>query len=100
MKYAINTSTNEVVEFDVDDFNRISVNFRSGNWREATQEEIDTYHLEQAKKAKCAEICALRDKKIREDSVRYSEAQAGESSVMAMTDLDSINNYDCNSAFN
>jgi hypothetical protein len=64
-----------------------------------TESEINDYELARAKIAKCLEICAIRDQKILEDSLRHSEAQTGESEVMALTTIEDIEAYDINSPF-
>lgn len=61
-----------------------------------TQQEVE---LDDVKAAKCTEICALRDQKIKEDSLRYTEAQAAESSVMALTTVEDVEAYDPETSF-
>jgi len=55
--------------------------------------------IDEAKNNKCAEILTQRDIKILEDSTRYAEGIAADAIVEEMTDIDSINNFDANSAF-
>ena len=54
--YSINTITNEILEFEAKNFASLSGNYNSGDWREATQEEVKTVVLEKSKKNKLAEI--------------------------------------------
>jgi hypothetical protein len=61
MKYAINTITNQILGFDVDDFNKVSKNFRTGDWRECTEEERDDYLLGSIKDSKEEELKQKRD---------------------------------------
>lgn len=100
MKYAINIETLEIIVFETEDFNKISKNYRTGDWREASEEEVNSYILDQEKKSKCKEIYALRDKKIIEDSIRYSEAQNAETAIDKLTSVEDIESHDITQYFN
>ena len=63
MKYAINTVTQEIKEFEIDDFNKISKNFRTGDWREATQGEVDAspFLLQEAQDSAITQLASNRE---------------------------------------
>jgi len=61
MKYAINTITSQIVEFEVDDFRKISKNFRTGDWRECSTQERGEHLLKEARTSKEKEIKKKRD---------------------------------------
>lgn len=61
MKHAINTKTKQILEFDVADFNKISKNFRTGDWRECNEEEKSVDLLRKSKNSKEEELKKKRD---------------------------------------
>ena len=54
--YAINTITDEVKEFEAESFASLSENYNSGDWREATQEEVEPVLLKKVKDLKIQEL--------------------------------------------
>lgn len=55
MQYSINTLTGEVVE------GNLGASFRTGDWRECTEEEIANFELNKAQDQKCQEVEELVD---------------------------------------
>lgn len=55
MQYSINTLTGEIADGD------LGASFRTGDWRECTEEEIVNFELEKAQEQKCREAEELID---------------------------------------